>query len=179
MLAAIFTLGCSSDDDPAKKEESKAKGMATYDGQEIQLEFGLLQQPFTTVGDASHSTELMLYSTGFTTTEINGIPKVTGGVGSLFSVTFNSTAVKDLPSGKYVYDINSYNTPSQCQDGSLNVKIDYTSVAGNDPNAYVEFSNGSVTVDKKGEAYVLTFELHTAKQNVFTGSYSGALLWLP
>jgi len=176
-MACFFAFACSSDDDNA--ETPINNGTATFNGKEVLLEFGHLQQLLPDLNPLPLETDLTIFSVGFTTAEVNGITNVIGGKGSKICISLMSSKAKELSPGKYQYNVQSPDESFEWTSAEYISQIDYTSVSGNPDDAHMDFNKGYVIVEKVGNNYNIDFSLANSNDQILTGKYSGPLQWLP
>lgn len=165
-LASVLLFGCSkSDDDDV---EPAANNSFIINDQEYALDAGLIENYGETDLDV-YDFDITLYSSAVTVVEEDGEYYELAGEGNALYFDFASSTESDLAPGTYTYS-DAYEVGTFAV-GAAVADADFGSESGT--GYFVE--SGTVTVEKDGDTYKITFDVTLDTGDNMTGSYSGLL----
>ncbi len=103
-----------------------------------------------------------------------GYPDSLSGSGDLMMLTFITTELMEIPSGKYSYSSNS-SAPFVANKFGMESFLIINYISATEEGEEVLFNGGTVDVVKNGEEYELTFNITTNVNTTITGYYKGKI----
>jgi hypothetical protein len=166
-LLLIFNCGDDDDDSnnvtPPQADNVLIVGDVSYD-----LEWGSLLN-FGEFEPGIINIDLELWSTGLIVPESGCDPEEGEGQGLYFEMfTSNETSLDD---GTYTYNMDPALTTWDYGDYNLNLD----SNANNNEDLWVELESGTVSIEKTGSNYNISWDLVDVNNVSITGIYSGSL----
>ncbi|WP_341226473.1 hypothetical protein [uncultured Arcticibacterium sp.] len=165
-FASVLLFSCSKSD--SDDVEPATKNAFVISDQEFALDAGLIENYGETDEDV-YDFDITLYSSSVTVVEEDGEYYELAGEGNAVYLDFSSSSASDLTPGTY-----SYSEGYEAGTFAVGVAISNANFAsGIGTDYFVE--SGSVTVDKDGDTYTITFDVTLDSGEKMTGSYTGVL----
>ena len=162
LISAIaLQISCSKDDEGTVTIQNEF----TYDGKAYSLSQGILTD-YGDVTNGSRDYDISLFSAGLTV-PTEGDPV---GTGNFVYLDLNSSSTTSFEPGTFTWD--EFRGPNKIVDAGLAIDFDFATSTESDA---IFIKDGTVTVQKEGNTYTITFTLTTTDNKAVTGYYKGEL----
>ena len=166
LLSLFIFAGCKKD-----KKESSFNNYINYDGKMYELSKGIIENWGQWDADGAYNLDLTLTSSGITLVEVSGeIDHAEGKGHGIYLEMFTNNA-SQLANGTYEYDYWSE------EAGTFDygwVSINYDA-ALDDAEIDQDIEGGTVTINKSGDIYEITFNCTDEDGKSVTGYFKGTL----
>lgn len=166
LIISLFVAGCKKD----KKEET-VKNYFNYNGTELILSQGFLENYGKYATNEGNNIDLTLLSSDFTIHESSGeVDSISGtGAGLIFEI-FTSLPGK-LDVKDYMYDATGSGADGTFDWGMVGMNLDMVAETG----SVYEITGGKVSVTSNGTEYEITINCTASNGKTITGYYLGSL----